>query len=160
MKFHGKHRAAGNAPRNGAAALMIGGLVAGTVATAGATTLKDNSTPDAVAGIMSSDLATAAQEQDRQAAGDRAASAPSMHSASLSELRDQVAADRSQARSAPADAADISTVLESSAFSGRALEVQTMEETVAIAVEPSTEEAAPAEQQAVAQQSAPAEQQA
>lgn len=157
MKSTGKHRATGAVPRTGAAAIMIGGLVAGTVATAGAATLGQepsgtDATASAVKGTSAEASATDVQEQ--------AASLASLRSSSLSELRDQVAADRSEARKAPEDAASVATVLSNSAFTGQTVEV---EETVEVEVETApaeqttVQEAAPAEQAAPTQQAAPAQ---
>ncbi|HSP61290.1 MAG TPA: NlpC/P60 family protein [Ornithinimicrobium sp.] len=172
MKFTGKHRLSSTAPRSGAAALMIGGLVAGTVATAGAVTLKqDPSSQDDVTAALSDDPADAVR--DAQAPVDAAEEADqlaSLRSSSLSELRDQGAADRSEAREAPADAATVSTLLDGSGFSARTLEVETTEvETTETAetetatqAEPVTQapaEPAPAEEPVAAprEQAAPAE---
>lgn len=159
MKSTGKHRAASAAPRTGAAALMIGGLVAGTVATAGAAALtQETSTESATAADTTS---TASSTADSPLASQAKALA-SLRSASLGELRDQSAADRSEARSAPADAASVATVLSGSTFTGETVVVE--EEVVEEAAAESTEQAATAtatEQAATQtqQQAAPARQQ-
>src|SRR5699024_545910 len=112
MKFTGKHRLSSTAPRSSAAALMIGGLVAGTVATAGAVTLKqDPGTSDDVAAAVTGDLVGAVRDAEAPAdPSEESAQLASLRSASLSELRDQGAADRSEAREAPEDAATVSTL--------------------------------------------------
>jgi cell wall-associated NlpC family hydrolase len=158
MKSTGKHRASSAAPRNGAAALMIGGLVAGTVATAGATTLGGEPTPGTAA-PTASEQPSAVSTADRAQEG--AVALASLRSASLSELRDQTAADRSQARKAPADAASVATVLEGSAFTGETVQVEVVEEVAEAA--PAEQAGAPAQSattQAAPQQQAPQRQQA
>ncbi len=121
-----KHRAKSTAPRNGAAALLIGGLVAGTVATTGATRVAQN--PTGKPGTTA-DLAGAARASTvDQAAPRRTTAAPelaSFGSASLEQLRNPSAADRSEARSAPEDdAASVSTLLADSPFTGTTLEIE------------------------------------
>ena len=145
MKFTGKHRLSSTAPRSSAAALMIGGLVAGTVATAGAVTLKqDPGTSDDVAAAVTGDLVGAVRDAEAPAdPSEESAQLASLRSASLSELRDQGAADRSEAREAPEDAATVSTLLGDSGFSARTIEVET-----------------PASEQAPADEQAPTDEQA
>ncbi|MGD8150079.1 C40 family peptidase [Ornithinimicrobium sp. Y1694] len=153
-----KHRNAGTSNRGGVAALMIGGLVAGTVAAAGATVTlaqgDDTSERSDVATALLNDVSTAVQETPEDA--DRSADVAELYSASLSELRDQGAADRSQARSAPEDADGVSTVLADSAFTGTTLEVaEPVEEvTEEVVTEEAAEEvAAPAQTESTQQQS-------
>lgn len=153
MKFTGKHRASSAAPRNGAAALMIGGLVAGTVATAGATTFRQETAPETSAPSVTEQTTAVSTNADQAREG--AAALASLRSASLSELRDQSGADRSQARSAPADAASVSTVLAGSAFTGTTVEVEEVVEAA-----PATEQATATQEEAAApaQQAAPQQQ--
>ena len=163
-KHRAKHRASGAAPRNGAAALMIGGLVAGTVATAGATTLA--SQPADQSGLAASQDGSVRPSTDGQPAPQETPpQTASLRSASLDELRAQTAADRSEARSAPADASSISTVLAASEFSGSTVEVEVPAEPEpveqaepAVEQEPAQQEPVeqePVQQQAVQQQAAP-----
>lgn len=156
MKFTGKHRLSSTAPRSSAAALMIGGLVAGTVATAGAVTLKqDPGTSDDVAAAVTGDLVGAVRDAEAPAdPSEESAQLASLRSASLSELRDQGAADRSEAREAPEDAATVSTLLGDSGFSARTIEVETPASEQAPAVEQAVEEGESSEPAAEA---APAE---
>lgn len=159
MKSIGKHRGPGHSPRSGAAALMIGGLVAGTVATAGATTLRNPDVTDPVA--VATTEPTPTPEATTSDASDRAAALASLHSASLSEVRDQVAADRSEARSAPEDADAAEIVLAASAFTGHTLEVDTPAEVTeeapaATEVVEETVEATPQVTQTQSRESAPA----
>lgn len=121
-KSRGKHRSASTSPRSGAAALMIGGLVAGTVATAGATTLGDK--PADEAGTLAAERSEPRTATDIDAS--RTAQLLSLRSGSLDELRDQSGADRSQARSAPEDTESALTLLEhdDATFTGTTIEVE------------------------------------
>jgi cell wall-associated NlpC family hydrolase len=167
MKSIGKHRSASHGPRTGAAALMIGGLVAGTVATAGATTLhRAPATQDGTANALSGDLSARVTDDASATADLERAARASLRSASLSELRDQTAADRSEARTAPEDAATVETVLSRSGFTGQTIvqepvEVVAESETVAetrTAAESGTAAPEPAQPEP-AQQAAPEQQQ-
>lgn len=140
-----KHRASRTAPRGGTAALLIGGLVAGTVAAAGATTLRPASSGQA-GGDLSGEVSGAAVDPptDRRDPGPQTGRAQtSLRSASLDELRDQSAADRSEARSAPEhDAASVTSLLADSTFTGTTLE-QTPPPAPAEAADPTTAAPAP-----------------
>ena len=164
MKSTPRHRGTSNAPRSGAAALMIGGLVAGTVATAGATVLTNSEASEAVAAVVRADI-TADQKPSTgetgtpSTAATRAAALADLRSSSLSQIRDQVGADRSEARSAPEDAESVEVVLAANSFSGHTPEVEAAaatEETTAedTAAEEVTEQAAaqPAAEVAPAQE--------
>ncbi|GGK63821.1 C40 family peptidase [Ornithinimicrobium pekingense] len=150
-----KHRASTAAPRNGAAALMIGGLVAGTVATAGATTLTQK--PDQGPGLAASLNGTVRPSTAEPAPQEVPPAQATLRSASLDELRAQPAADRSEARSAPEDAASVSTLLEDTEFTGTTIEVE-----VEAPVEEAPAEAEPEQVEAAAapveQEQAPVEQ--
>jgi peptidoglycan DL-endopeptidase CwlO len=156
-KHRAKHRTSNVAPRNGAAALMIGGLVAGTVATAGAATLTQK--PNEGAGLAASLNDTLRPSTAESAPSETPpAHAASLRSASLDELRAQPAADRSQARSAPEDAASVSTLLEDVEFTGTTIEVEVeapVEEAPAETTEQVEEVVEPVEQEP-AQQAEPA----
>jgi cell wall-associated NlpC family hydrolase len=162
MKSIGKHRSASHAPRTGAAALMIGGLVAGTVATAGATTLhRAPAAQDGTANALTGDLSAALNDDASATADLERAARASLRSASLSELRDQTAADRSEARTAPEDAATVETVLSRSGFTGETI-VQEPVEVVAESEAPAETEAAasePAQAEPTQEEAAPAQQQ-
>ncbi|RIK17171.1 MAG: hypothetical protein DCC50_02540 [Acidobacteria bacterium] len=120
----GKHRSASSSPRSGAAALMIGGLVAGTVATAGATTLGDK--PADEAGTLAAERSEPKTATATDIDASRNAQLLSLRSGSLDELRDQSGADRSQARSAPEDTDSALTLLEhdDATFTGTTIEVE------------------------------------
>ena len=161
MKSIGKHRSASHAPRTGAAALMIGGLVAGTVATAGATTLhRAPAAQDGTANALTGDLSAALNDDASATADLERAARASLRSASLSELRDQTAADRSEARTAPEDAGTVETVLSRSGFTGETI-VQEPVEVVAESEAPAETETAASEpvQAEPVQQAAPAQEQ-
>lgn len=119
MKSLRKHRATGTGktPRTGATALVIGGLVAGTVAAAGATAFKAADAPT-VANALTASLDPQTTTAPNTDLADRAAAMANLRSASLDELREQRAGDRSEARSAPEDVEAVGTVLASSTFSG------------------------------------------
>ena len=140
-KHRAKHRANDAASRSGAAALMVGGLVAGTVATAGAATLSQQPGAESGTAASLSDAVRAATADDQPADDTAAPEQMSLSSESLAELRAQPAADRSEARSAPADAASVSTLFADSGFTGTTIEVEAPEPEV---VEEVVEEA-PAE---------------
>ncbi len=153
LPSRGRHRQSGSSPRSGAAALMIGGLVAGTVATAGAATLSKEPVDgtSALAADLSSTLTRDASTDDDAA---RAAQLMSLRSSSLDELRAQPAADRSQARSAPQDDDAVLTLLGESTFTGTTLEVEEPVETVQVEEVEEVVEEQPAE---TAQQAEPVE---
>lgn len=137
MKFpvrpRAQHASTGSTNRSGLAALVIGGLVAGTVATAGAVTLDKKP----VAGATAADLSDVVRDE---------VPTTTLSSDSLEELRAQDAADRSEARTAPKDADQAETILEQSAFTGETIEVEAPaepEQTEAVAAE----EPAPVEQE-------------
>ncbi|GAA1167815.1 hypothetical protein GCM10009584_05960 [Ornithinimicrobium humiphilum] len=165
-----KHRSGGSAaPRNGAAALMIGGLVAGTVATAGATTLTTKADQPS-SGLAANLSSTLDPGTDESAAEETTAETPApeaavLRSESLAELRDQGAADRSQARSAPEDAASVTTLLQDSGFTGTTIEVEVpVEQVEQAAAEPAQQEQVQAAAQSQTQtqtqtQAQPAQQQ-
>ena len=134
-----KHRASRSAPRGGTAALMVGGLVAGTVATAGASTLNPPTAEQADDLTGEASGAVILPGTDRQDPRPAGAAQTSLRSASLDELREQSAADRSEARSAPEnEAASVTTLLADSTFTGTTLEVQTADPAPAEPVEPTT----------------------
>jgi peptidoglycan DL-endopeptidase CwlO len=163
-KHRAKHRASNAAPRNGAAALMIGGLVAGTVATAGAATLTQKPTEGPGLAASLNDTLRPSTADESAPSETPPAHAASLRSASLEELRAQPAADRSRARSAPEDAASVSTLLDDVEFTGTTIEVEVPVEEAPVEEAPvedapaeTTERAAaPVEQQQVEQ--APAQQ--
>ena len=164
-KHRGKHRSSSSSPRSGAAALMIGGLVAGTVATAGAATLGQEPSDDSsnLAADLTGAVSTATDTSTQDAS--RAAQLVSLHSGSLDQLREQPAADRSQARSAPADEDAVLTLLSEATFTGTTLEVEepaeTQEVEQAATQEQATEATAQQEQQTTqTQEAAPAQEQA
>lgn len=169
-KHRGKHRSASTAPRTGAAALMIGGLVAGTVATAGAATLSQEPVVDDagnMAAELSSPLLRAVDSVDGAASSadaSRAAQLVNLRSGSLDELRDLSAADRSTARSAPADAESVRTLLDQASFTGTTVDVEdatgtetTDEPTEAATPEPAQEQEQEQEQQATTTRAAEAQ---
>lgn len=143
MTFNGKHRPALPGSRNGAAALMIGGLVATSVAAAGAFTLTHDSDEQqhALSTALTGNLAAVVGPDPEQEA-QQAVALGDLRSASLSELREQTAADRSEARTAPEDADGAGTMLAASGFTGRTVAPAPVAEEVT---------AAPAETQAVEQ---------
>lgn len=153
MKSTAKHHAAPTANRQGVAALVVGGLVAGTVATAGAVAFTAPEGSQAADG-MTGDLAGALDDSAQVDPADAAAALASMRSSSLDELREQGAADRSEARTAPEDAEGVETVLAESGFTGR-----TVEQAAPVAEEQpaATEETAAAEQQSESAQADPAQ---
>jgi cell wall-associated NlpC family hydrolase len=105
---------------------MVGGLVAGTVATAGASTLNPPTAEQADDLTGEASGAVTLPGTDRQDPRPAGAAQTSLRSASLDELREQSAADRSEARSAPeGEAASVTTLLADSTFTGTTLEVQT-----------------------------------
>ncbi len=129
MKHRARHRASRTAPRGGTAALMIGGLVAGTVATAGATSMRpwvEEQAAPSTAELPADGSAAASGPDENRGESGPAPAAPqitSLRSASLDELRDQPAAARSAARSAPDGGASVDTLLTDSTFTGTTLEV-------------------------------------
>ncbi|MFK5689864.1 NlpC/P60 family protein [Ornithinimicrobium sp. LYQ92] len=149
MKLHAKHNATGSTSRQGVAALVVGGLVAGTVATAGAVAFTGPEGSSA-ARSMTGDVSGALADDDRpDSASDGAAALASLRSGSLDELREQGAANRSQARTAPEDAEPVQTVLADAGFAGHTPVVE----------EPVVQEpvAEPVEQEPVAEAEAPVE---
>lgn len=149
MKLHAKHNATGSTSRQGVAALVVGGLVAGTVATAGAVAFTGPEGSSA-ARSMTGDVSAALADDDRpDSASDGAAALASLRSGSLDELREQGAANRSQARTAPEDAEPVQTVLADAGFTGHTPVVE----------EPVVQEpvAEPAEQEPVQEPAAEAE---
>ncbi|MFK5583810.1 C40 family peptidase [Serinicoccus sp. LYQ131] len=149
MKLHAKHNATGSTSRQGVAALVVGGLVAGTVATAGAVAFTGPEGSSA-ARSMTGDVSGALADDDRpDSASDGAAALASLRSGSLDELREQGAANRSQARTAPEDAEPVQTVLADAGFTGHTPVVE----------EPVVQEpvAEPVEQEPVAEAEAPVE---
>lgn len=174
MKVNAKHNSTGSTNRQGVAALVVGGLVAGTVATAG-TVAFTGPQDESVASSMTGDLAGSLTDRQDQDSADGAAALASLRSGSLDELREQNAAGRSTARTAPEDAEPVETLLADTGFTGRTVEPvveEVVEEPVAaepvveepVAAEPVTEEpvaaqtvaAEPAEQVEVQQAAAPA----
>lgn len=149
MKLHAKHNATGSTSRQGVAALVVGGLVAGTVATAGAVAFTGPEGSSA-ARSMTGDVSGALADDDRRdSESDGAAALASLRSGSLDELREQGAANRSQARTAPEDAEPVQTVLADAGFTGHTPVVE----------EPVVQEpvAEPVEQEPVAEAEAPVE---
>lgn len=158
MKLHAKHNATGSTSRQGVAALVVGGLVAGTVATAGAVAFTGPEGSSA-ARSMTGDVSAALADDDRpDSASDGAAALASLRSGSLDELREQGAANRSQARTAPEDAEPVQTVLADAGFTGHTpvVEEPVVQEPVAEAAEqepvqePAAEAEAPVEEVAAA----------
>lgn len=158
MKLHAKHNATGSTSRQGVAALVVGGLVAGTVATAGAVAFTGPEGSSA-ARSMTGDVSGALADDARPvSASDGAAALASLRSGSLDELREQGAANRSQARTAPEDAEPVQTVLADAGFTGHtpAVEEPVVQEPVAEPVEqepvqePVAEAEAPVEEVAAA----------
>ncbi|MGD8149347.1 NlpC/P60 family protein [Ornithinimicrobium sp. Y1694] len=139
-----KHRQTSAAgPRHGAAALMIGGLMAGTVATAGTASLnRAPSTPDAAQTSVAPPVATPDLTQSPAAKADP--DLADFSSESLAELRSDASADRSQARSSPdSDAASVNTLLAGSPFTGTTSQVEPP-----VTAEPTPEPVEPIEQPA------------
>ena len=116
MKSPGKHRAPSTLPRTGAAVLMVGGLVVGTVTAASASPLKQPSAEELTSPEEPSPLRVDLSRGDRDPALQR------LGGQSLAELRAQPAADRSIARSAPDHAEPVETMLGHSSFPGTTIE--------------------------------------
>lgn len=116
MKSTGKHRAPSTLPRTGAAVLMVGGLVVGTVTAASASPLKQPSAEELTSPDEPSPLRVDPSRSDPDPALER------LGGQSLAELRAQPAADRSIARSAPDHAEPVETLLGHSSFTGTTIE--------------------------------------
>ncbi|WP_298887798.1 C40 family peptidase [uncultured Serinicoccus sp.] len=118
MKSTGRHRAPSALPRTGAAALMVGGLVASAVTAASASPLTQPGTEKLTppAPDQSSPLRVAPSGSDPDPAPER------LGGPSLAELRAQPAADRSIARSAPDRAEPVETTLGHSPFTATTME--------------------------------------